>query len=171
MRWRNAPVNVAAGAFTVVTPDVPPTDGDLAHTLSGPGVEVEQRSGGTSGRFEVAEVSARFFPDLMRDFIRQVRDEKLIKDSALNVRPYPKDVLYPITENMIEFLTPAGRSGFGTEGLAKSDLPINGVVAIADPHGEPSLLVLRIRLPAQQKALNTTLVSLEEACFRRDRSC
>jgi hypothetical protein len=161
----------SAGAFTVVTPDVPPTSGDLAHTLSGPGVEVEQKSGGTSGRFAVAEVSARFFPDLMRDFIRQVRDEKLTKDSAFDVRPYPDDVLYPISENMIEFLTPAGRSGFGTEGLAKSDLPISGVVAIADPHGEPSLLVLRIRLPARQDRLNEILVTLAEACFRRDHSC
>jgi len=100
-----------------------------------------------------------------------VRDEKLIKDSAFDVRPYPDDVLYPITENMTEFLTPAGRSGFGTEGLAKSDLPINGVVAIADPHGEPSLLVLRIRLPTRQDRLNATLVTLHEACFRRDHSC
>ena len=161
----------SAGAFTVVTPDVPPANGDLAQTLSGPGVEVEQKSGGTSGRFEVAEVLARFFPDLMRDFIRQVRDEKLVKDSAFDVRPYPDDVLHPITENMIEFLTPAGRSGFGTEGLARSNLPINGVVAIADPHGEPSLLVLRIRLPTRQDRLNATLVTLDEACFRRDHSC
>ena len=161
----------SAGAFTVVTPDVPPANGDLAHTLSGPGVEVEQKSGGTSGRFEVAEVSARFFPDLKRDFIRQVRDERLTKDSAFDLRPYPDDVLYPVSENIIEFLTPAGRSGFGTEGLAKSDLPINGVVAIADPHGEPSLLVLRIRLPTRQDRLNAALVTLQEACFRRDRSC
>jgi hypothetical protein len=89
----------------------------------------------------------------MREFIRQVRDAKLITNSFSDVRPYPDDVLYPITANMIEFLTPAGRSGFGTEGLAKSDQPINGVVAIADPHREPRLLVLRIRLPARQDRL------------------
>jgi hypothetical protein len=161
----------SSGAFTVVTPGMPPPDGDLAHRLAGPGVEVEQKNGGTSGRFGVAEVSARFFPDLMRDFIRQVRDEKLVEDSTFDVQPYPDDVLHPITENMIEFLTPAGRSGFGTEGLARSDLPINGVVAIAEPHGEPSLLVLRIRLPTRQDRLNATLVTLDEACFRLDHSC
>jgi hypothetical protein len=161
----------SAGAFTVVTPDVPPIEGDLAHTVSGPAVEVEHKSGGTSGRFEVAAVSARFFPDVMRDFIGQVRDEKLIKDSFFDVQPYPDDLLYPVTENMIEFLTPASRSGFGTEGLAKSDLPINGVVAIADPRGEPSLLILRIRLPTGQDRLNTSLVTLNEACFRRNQSC
>src|SRR6185437_17145662 len=60
----------SAGAYTVVTPDAPPANSDLAHTLSGPAVEVEEKSGGTSGRFQVAEVSARFFPDLMRQFIR-----------------------------------------------------------------------------------------------------
>jgi hypothetical protein len=161
----------SAGALTVVTPAVPPADGDLAHSLFGPGVAVERTDGGTSGRFEVAAVSARFFPDLMRNFIRQVRDEKLIEDSAFDVRPYPDDVLDPIAENMIEFLTPAGRSGFGGEGMAKSDLPINGVVTIADPDGEPSLLVLRIRLPTEQDRLNAALVPLNEACFQRGRSC
>lgn len=161
----------SAGAYTVATPGVPPIDGNLAHTLPGPAVEVEQMSGGTSGRFEVAKVSARFFPDLMREFIRRVRDEKLIEDSNFQVHPYPEDVLHPIAANVLEFVTPASRPGFGTEGLAQSDLPINGVVAIADPHGEPSLLVLRIRLPSWQDRLNATLVMLNEACFRQDHSC
>ena len=161
----------SAGAYTVATPEAPPDNGDLAHTLPGPGVEVEQKSGGTSGRFEVARVCTRFFPALMREFIRHVRDEKLMKDSTFEVRPYPDDVLSPITDNMIEFITPAGRPGFGTEGLAESDLPIYGVVAVADPHGEPSLLVLRVRLPAWQDRLNATLVMLNEACFRQNRSC
>ncbi len=161
----------SAGAYTVATPEVPPVNGDLAHTLTGPGVEVEEKSGGTSGRFAVAVVSARLFPDLMREFIRQVRAEKLIKDSAFEVRPYPDDVLHPITDNMIEFITPASRPGFGTEGLAESDLPIHGVAAIADPHGEPSLLVLRSRLPTGQDRLNATLVMLNEGCFRRNHSC
>ena len=161
----------SAGAFIVVSPDAPPTNGDLAHSLAGPAVEMGLSSGGTSGRFQVAEVSARFFPDLMREFIRQVREEKLVQDSAFEVQPYPEDVLYPISEKMIEFRTPGERTGFGTEGMAKSALAINGVVAIADPRGEPALLVLRVRLAGQQHALNAALVSLEEACFRRDQSC
>jgi hypothetical protein len=55
--------------------------------------------------------------------------------------------------------------------LARSGLAIDGVVAIADPHGEPALLVLRVRLPVQQQALHAALVSLAEACFRADQSC
>lgn len=52
------------GSFVAVTPAAPP--GAIpANGVAGPGVELVFRYGDASGRFEVAAILARFFPDTM----------------------------------------------------------------------------------------------------------
>jgi hypothetical protein len=128
------------------------------------------RSGGTSGRFEVAEVSARFFPDLMHDFIQSVKDEGLL-EGTLAPKPYPHDVVARITQRLFEFSTPANREGFGTEGFLGSDQPVKGLVALSEPLEEPTLSVLRVRLPPAQSALGASIIELEKACLDRADGC
>ena len=91
-------------------PMKPPT----ASAIPGPGVMFSLRNGGTSGRFEVAEVSARFFPRIMQSFIQSVRDEKLVPNSYFQVVPFPTDVVKHVTDRLVMFTTPARLKGFGT---------------------------------------------------------
>jgi len=159
------------GYFMIVTP-APPPDRITAQPVAGPGVELLLRDGGTSGRFDVAAVSARFFPDLMRDFIQAVRDEGLEPASNFTPARYPKDTVQRIGERMVEFSTPAREAGFGTEGLlARSDQPVRGIVALHPASEETGMTVLRIRLPARQEALREAIVGIETRCLRTLEGC
>jgi hypothetical protein len=147
------------GSFIIVTPDAPPHTFP-AKAVAGPGVELVIRDGGTSGRFDVAAVAARFFPDLMHDFIQRVKGENLLQTGPFDPKPYPHDEIVQITPRMLEFSTPANQDGFGTEGFLKSDQRVKGLVALSEPLKEPTLSVLRVRLPATQSALSASLIEL-----------
>lgn len=56
---------------------------------AGPAIILSLRFGGTSGRFQVAEVIARVFPS----FVARVSPENLEPASSFPTGPYPKDVL------------------------------------------------------------------------------
>ncbi|HEV7441776.1 MAG TPA: hypothetical protein VGO18_04230 [Steroidobacteraceae bacterium] len=154
-----------------MTPATPP--GAIpANGIAGPGVELVFRYGDASGRFEVAAILDRFFPDTMREFIQQVRAEKLVPDSQFNVKPYQNDTVKRISDRMVEFSTPARQAGFGTDGLLQqSDEPIRGIVALNPPTEETSLSVLWVRLLARQQSLSTSITGLQAKCLRRLGGC
>jgi hypothetical protein len=159
------------GSIIAVTPAALP-DSFPPKRIAGPGVEVMFRFGDTSGRFEVAEISARFFPDTMRDFVRQVRAEQMVPDSEFNLKPYSNDAVKRIDDRMVEFATPPRRAGFGTEGLLQqSDEPITGIVALNPPTEDTGLSVLWVRLRAGQESLSATITGLEAKCLRRPQGC
>ena len=159
------------GSFVVVTPAAPP-DRFPAEQVTGPGVERVLRNGGTSGRFDVAAISARFFPNVMREFIQGVRDEHLVPDSTFEPTRFPKDTAKRIGERMVEFSTPAREEGFGTEGLlAQSEEPIRGIVALNPPTEEAGISVLRLRLPVGREALSAAIVAIEAQCLERPQGC
>ena len=159
------------GSFVVVTPVAPP-DRLTAQPVPGPGVELVSQNGGTSGRFSVAEIAARFFPDLMRDFIQQVRDEKLLPESKFSPTPYSKDTAKRIGDRMVEFSTPARSAGFGTEGLlTQSGLPIRGIVALNPATEETGISVLRVRLPPGQETLSAAILGIETRCLQKLQGC
>lgn len=58
---------------------------------------------------------------------------------------------------------PARQAGFGTEGLfTQSNEPVRGVVALSDSIEEPTVSIVRVRLPAAQEALSAAIVELEK---------
>jgi hypothetical protein len=159
------------GYIVVVTP-APPPDHTPAQRVSGAGVEFLFRYGDTSGRFDVADISARFFPDVMRDFIQGVRDEELEPQSRAKPTRYLKDTVKRISERISEFSTPEREAGFGTEGLlAQSDEPVRGVVALNAPSEDTDISVLRVRLPAGQKLLSDAIVEIETHCLVTPQRC
>lgn len=159
------------GYIVAVTP-APPPDHIPPQRVPGPGVELLFRDGETSGRFDVARISARFFPDVMRDFIQEVRDEALEPESSFKPTRYPKDTVKGISKRMLEFSTPGREAGFGTEGLlAQSDEAVRGVVALNAPSEDTGVSVLRVRLPAEQKSLSDAIVEIETHCLGTPEGC
>lgn len=159
------------GYIVAVTP-APPPDRIPAERIPGPGVELLFRDGETSGRFDVARISARFFPDVMRDFIQGVRDGGLEPESSFKPERYPKDSVKGISKRMIQFSTPAREAGFGTEGLlAESEEPVRGIVALNAPGEDTGVSVLRVRLPEEQKSLSDAIVEIEKHCLETPHAC
>jgi hypothetical protein len=121
--------------------------------LAGPAIEVSHRFGGTSGRFDVAEVIARVFP-AHKAFITSVRQGF---DLDFPSGPYPRDKLVYKSDRVVEYETPPQADGLGTQSwIKKTDGPIDGVAMLI---GEtPDLVLLSVRLPSELSSLTPAIV-------------
>jgi hypothetical protein len=118
-------------------------------------VQVEDLSGDTSGRFEVAQVIANVFP-AHKAFVRNVI-EMFPGVSNYKFGPYPKDKLISETDRLVQFQTPPHAEGLGTVSRLKaSGDPIDGVAILEGP--TPDLLMLRVRLPPEQRDLAPVII-------------
>ena len=115
------------GSNLFVTPD--PIDpkalfSDSWKGFSGQAIEVSVSSGGTSGRFEVAKIIARVFPEY-KAFAENVIAEGIEPASSFPFGPYPKDKLTYRSKSIVEFETPANTQGLGTDLKASSQCECN----------------------------------------------
>jgi hypothetical protein len=121
-----------------------PTPIDLSSNrwFTGPAIEVNHLTGDNSGRYEVAEIIARVFPDYRALAIRNTESI----DLTLPTGPYAKDVLKYKSRRVVEYTTPAQTEGLGTHSwLRKNNSPIAGAAILTgDP---PDLVLLSVRLP------------------------
>lgn len=133
--------------------------------LSGPAIEISHRFGDTFGRFSVAEVIARVFPDY-RAFVTSVMEGF---DLPITFGPYPKDILTYKGKTLVEYTTPAQTEGLGTRfWLRKNGSPIDGAAILVGP--TPDLLFLSVRLPADLAGLTSAIVGQAESDAARLRN-
>ena len=102
--------------------------------------------GGTSGRFEVARVGGRLFPQA-RAFAEQVKAEG-IDDDPFPDTPWPSDRIERLGDGAVAFETPGGVEGLGRQGKGPyAPEPVSGAVAYAvSADGDPFLVQLKARL-------------------------
>jgi hypothetical protein len=154
------------GAFIIVTPTAPP-EIIPRESVQGPGVIAIESNGGTGGRFEVAEVSARLFPDVMADFIARVKAEGFPSPDFSKIKPYPDDQYTYLNPKLVKFTTPAHHDGIGTGIFVPSADPVRGVVSLAaGDERETNLLQFRLRLSPSDDRLAQALIDLELQCLR-----
>lgn len=124
--------------------------------LTGPAIELAGESGDTSGRFSVARVIARVFPD-HKSFVEGVIAEGIEPASSFPFGPYPEDKLTYRNKQTVEYETPANTEGLGTNSrLKKNASPIKGVaILIGDT---PDLLLLTSRLPPELSDLAPAII-------------
>lgn len=124
--------------------------------LTGSAVQLSFFFSDTSGRFLVAQVAARLFPT-KKAFVQQIIGEGIEPPSDFPSGPYPDDVVQRRSEIDVEFETPAGNDGMGTEKsrLTKQDAPISGV-AIMTPSGD--LVLLDIRIPPDLRNIAPVII-------------
>lgn len=126
-------------------------------SLRGPAVQLSYSYGGTSGRFTVARLVARLFPDYI-DFARSVAAEDLME--PLPTGPYPTDRLRRRGLNAVEFTTPAGRSGLGTDSrLDVGEQAIDGIVILQAQDDELDVAQLSVRLPSELRGLAPAIIA------------
>jgi hypothetical protein len=80
--------------------------------FAGPAVQLSVESGGTSGRFGVARMMARVFPN-RHEFVERVIAEGIEPASDFPSGSYPKDKLTYRGKELVEFATPAETEGWG----------------------------------------------------------
>ena len=112
----------------------------------GPFVMRSFSDGSTSGRFEVARIAGRLFPQA-RAFAEQVKAEG-IDDDPFPATPWPTDRIERLGDGVVAFETPGGVQGLGRQG--KGDYapePVSGAVAYGvSADGDPFLVQLKARL-------------------------
>lgn len=138
-------------ALHVVPPEAP---ADLDNPWMGPQIIRQFSEGGTSGRFAVARVAARVFPQA-RSFAEGVRDEGMDDANAYVFAPWPSDEIRHLAQDVVSYATPGGQNGLGTDGDGPvSPLATRGLVfLIGDPAVEPSVRHLKVQLSGNDVAL------------------
>lgn len=156
--WSCFGLKGSSGASIIVTP----THHDAAEVfkedfgLTEPAVQLSYSLAGTSGRFSVAWVAARLFPNMKR-FVQAVIDEDN-EASFFKFGPFPHDRLRRRSSRDVEFETPSNEEGMGTHSwLKKNGSPIEGVAIIAKGE-ESDLLQLSIRLPDELRSLAPVII-------------
>ena len=131
------------GATTYVTPQQLTGSQVLSSTwrgLDGPAIQLSDMSGGTSGRFYVAEAISRLFP-AFRGYLAG-QDFGTMKFPS---GPYPTDKLHYLNDHTVEYIAAAHQQGLGTESrLVPGNLPISGVMLLTG--SDTDLVALSIRL-------------------------
>jgi len=159
------------GSNLFVTPD--PIDYQTLMSVawkgfSGPAIQVSFSSGGTSGRFQVAKIIARVFPEY-KAFAQGVIAEGLEPASDFPFGPYPNDKLTYRSKSVVEFETPANTEGLGTDSrLQINASPIDGVAIIAG--ADTNLVQLSARVPASDSDLVPAMVAQVESETAADTS-
>jgi len=153
------------GSFIIVAPTAPPAV-IPREPVKGPGVIAVESYGGTSGRFDVAEVSARLFPKVMADFIARVKAEGFPSPDFSTIKPFPDDQYTYLTPKLVRFTTPAHREGICTSILVRSRDPVRGVVSLSPGDGRyPDLLQFDVRLSSSDDQFTRALIDLELQCL------
>ncbi|MBZ0149676.1 MAG: hypothetical protein K8F62_19335 [Pseudorhodoplanes sp.] len=117
---------------------------------NGPAVIKRFFNGEASGRFGVARISARIFPQAHR-YVESVRALGIVDPKDYVFVPWPADRLDRLSDSVVSYATPLGAQGLGTElGLAPGREPILGLVFLTgDLEGKgdgPYLEGLAVRL-------------------------
>jgi hypothetical protein len=145
--WSCLVLSGSNGTTIYVTPerlDAKTMLGGKFKGISGDGIQLSVNLGETSGRFEAARFMARVFPQ-NRMFVDKVIAEKIEPASNFVFGPYPGDHLTRRSEAMVEYETPAGRKGLGTDShLLANQSPISGLIFLGE---DDSVLSLSVRLP------------------------
>lgn len=156
--WSCLALYGSGGATLYVTPE--PLD-DVFTTkwagILGPGIAASSIEGGTSGRFTVAQVVARVFPNEKSFALGVIKGYDLpAKDYPFG--PFPSDRLKYLNDHTVEYETSPRSEGLGT--LVGRFLPnenvIRGVTILEKPGFD--LRHLTVRLPQSLNDLTTIVI-------------
>jgi hypothetical protein len=129
--------------------------------LPGPAIELSVSSGGTSGRFQVAQIIARVFPAHM-SFAQNVIAEGVEPKSDFPVGPFKTDKLNYLSNAAVEYQTPPNVAGLGTQSrLLPGADPIAGVAILTG--ADTDLVQLSARLPPALAGLEAAIIHQVEA--------
>ena len=151
------------GSSLFIAPQLINSDVVLSDTwkgFNGPAVQISVSEGGTSGRFQVAEIHAKVFP-AYRSFVSHVIAEGIEPASDFPSGPYPKDKLTYKSNKIVEYRTPPNSEGLGTRSkLQKTAGSISGVAILEGV--DTNLIQLSSRLPPNLASATPAIIQQVE---------
>jgi hypothetical protein len=165
--WHCAHLYGSNGAFTLVAKEpISPKALLDHHSVRGPAIQVTMNNGGTSGRFEVARLIARYFPD-RHAFLDSVIAEEIEPAADFPRGPFKDDQVVSRRRDFIAVVTPPGREGLGTMSrLTVADLPIHAAASIlGGPDDDWIGYVFAVRLPKDQEDLAPAILTWAEHTY------
>ncbi len=155
--WQCQQIYGSNGAELFIMPTRQPTAnlyGDQP-ALNGPVVELQWINGFTSGREDVARIAARLFP-ARPDLVRSAREEEPDFTMVFPHGPYLTDTVIRHGPADVEYCTPAGRQGMGTDSrLGRDNTAIHGAALMTV---DGNLVKIDVRLPQGSEALAQTII-------------
>jgi hypothetical protein len=140
--------------------------------IAGPAVMIQSSDAGSSGRFHVAIVAAQLFALNADEFIAAIRQEHVLSDAAWQAEPDPDDQIQYISDRLVQFITPANRTGLGTDGMFEmSDWAVRGLTILNLERDVNTLTEVRVRLPPAVDAVAATILQLETTCIQLPAGC
>lgn len=164
--WHCVSLYGSSGAFLLVSPHpITPDDvlSRITATYPGPLVQLSVNLGGTSGRWTVARLLARYFPERAA-FVQSVvaLDRSLGLDrQAYPTGPSPGETVLRRDKDWIETETKPGMQGLGTYSRLQPDGdPIYGAAKVLEYTDDDTLDVqnIAVRLPPADSALTNAIV-------------
>lgn len=146
--WQCLGLSGSDGSMLFVAPDRSSIDAMIARpgTYDGPAIVTSLNIGATSGRFQVWEGIARYFPKFGRVIDRTLWQESMAQ--PLPDGPYPADIINARADRSISLTTPPNAGGQGTAGyLGKGGLPVESWWRLLGSNDEAALLGIEARLP------------------------
>lgn len=165
--WHCAHLYGSSGAFTIVAEEeVTPNTLFANRPIRGPAIQISMSNGGTSGRFEVAQLIGRYFPH-RHAFLDRVIREGIEPARSFPRQPYKSDLVVARRRDFIEVITPAGHKGLGTQSrLDASDLPIHAVASVRGGVDEDwAGYVFSVRLPNRQEDVVPVILKWAEHTY------
>jgi hypothetical protein len=160
------------GTILVVTPHRLEPPYYPLPVIAGPVVMIQTSDAGSSGRFHVAIVAAQLFALIADEYIATIRQEHVISDSAWQPEPDPDDQIQYISDRLVQFTTPANRTGLGTDGMFEmSDWAVTGLIILNLERDVNSLTEVRVRLTPALNAVAATIMQLEATCIQLPGGC
>jgi len=160
------------GTILVVTPHRLEPPYYPLPVIAGPAVMIQTSDAGSSGRFHVAIVAAQLFALIADEYIATIRQEHVISDSAWQPEPDPDDQIQYISDRLVQFTTPANRTGLGTDGMFEmSDWAVTGLIILNLERDVNSLTEVRVRLTPALNAVAATIMQLEATCIQLPGGC
>jgi hypothetical protein len=166
--WYCVGAGGSSGAALFLSPK--PISGDLSglHGLDGAAIELMHFNSEAGGRYEVAQIIARVFPEHKTSAALTLKQMEFTVPSG----PYPKDILRYRGRRIVEYTTPAQTEGLGNfdSWLMKNDLAIVGAAMlilhqpnlVGDP---PNVILLSVRLSPDMADLAPAMVAYAEHDF------
>lgn len=170
--WHCLGLYGSSGTTVILSAHPLPTSGIPSGSFDAPVIELSTSDSETSGRFEVARLGWMLFPDLTKDFVRDVEaeDEGIVPKSDIEVPKYPEDKLTSLNKTLVQFETPANTKGLGTEGYVNvARAPIAGLVSLDEGNDGMSISVLRISMGAKGDTWTRVLLMLNTPCLTGSR--
>jgi hypothetical protein len=124
--------------------------------LRGSGITVSFSIGATSGRYEVAERIARYFPRY-RSYIGQMRRTMGFDIGPMPAGPYPTDRFISRTATEVRLVTPPRRRGEATAGTLAPNGDLAESLVILDLEDDKNTITVHLRLPRAQAALTRAI--------------